>query len=384
VFIDNKYRGLLCKFLFLAFILVNFACKQDTLKKEKTLYHTNLRHVCLTDNEFIRFYRGTTADSEDFLWGIPADFSNGSIYKLFLSKTDDYTLHLNKGQGPGEIRTFIGEIFYTGNVFIVEDGHPYTPLMFFDKELNYLMSVSGIKEFLNDIKFLDNEGKLIVLISPSSYQERKDKELKQMPFLSVYSIYQNTAKQEKVFLSFFDVKNMLKNNGFNMKQLKTDDTIISKFIDKNTILLANHTSPFFLLYNCKSKKVKKVMLRINKINKAKKYKDIYYFNTLGLGISKKYIYFQQPNYGYKGYSIVRYTLSGDYDCSINMINFIKLKKQYSNVGSMQLFVTKNDKIILAETFWLKPQYRTDDCYYIDELAVYDFNKLAETQKTIKE
>jgi len=388
---NYRNRDLLCKSLFLIFVLVTVGCKQNIPKKEKALLTTNLRHVCLTDNEFLKFYRGTTADSENFLWGIPSTPNlNNNICKLSLTKTDNYHLYLHKGQGPGEIRTFIGEIFFTGDVFIVEDANPYSPLMLFDKKLNYLMNISGIKVFVNDIKFLKNEGKLIVTICPSSYytqkyfhaiyQERKDEELKQFPFLSSYNIHRTTAKKGKVLLSFLDVKNMFKNNGFNLKQSKETYSIISKFINKNSVILAHKTSPFFLIYNLKSKETKKVMHRINKIKKNKKYKNKHYFNTLGLGISDKYIYFEQPNYGYKGYSINRYTLKGDYDGSVNMANFINLKKQYSNVNSMQMFVTKKDKIIVAETLWLKNKYRTGDCYYINQLAVYDFKKLLESQK----
>jgi len=388
---NNRYRDLLCKSLLLIFILTTVGCKKDSSKKENTAIIPNFRHVCLTDNQYISFYRGTTADSENFLWGIPSALNlNSNICKLSLKKTDSYTLFLNKGQGPGEIRTFIGEIFYTGNIFIVEDGHPFTPLMFFDKELNFLMSISGINVFLDDIEFLKNEGKLITLISPSSYYtqkffnnifaERKDKELKQFPFLSSYNIHGTTAKKEKVLLSFLDVKNMFKNNGFNLKQSKDKYSIISKFINKNSIILAHPKAPFFIKYNLKSKEAKKVMHRLYKINKDKKYKEMYYFKTLGLAISEQYIYFAQPNYGYMGYSINRYTLNGDYDCSVNMVNFIKLQKQYSNIGCMQIFVTKKDKIIAAETLWLKEKYRTDNCYYINQLAVYDFNKLLKFKK----
>jgi hypothetical protein len=370
-------------------VVFSTGCKEQTVKKklpQQKKYTTkkHLRHICLSDEEFLIFECGTTADSENFLWMVPAEFNGINVCKLSLKEQDNYTLLLHKGQAPGEIKTRIYRLWFSGNCFVTQE-YPTDPLQFFDKEFNYLMGVKGINSMLSDLIFKEETGELLVIVNVPFDTSIEPDKWKEYDAVSLYQIENTTARVKEKLFSYYQVYKMFKTNGYNLcKTEATVDGLIIKFLNNDSVIMCHNNCPFFIIYNFKTNNIKKVMHKVNKSNKKliNRMENFCYINFC-IGITKDYIYFTQNSLRVLGnkipdYSVFRYKLNGEYDCGIESMNkVLGLENKY--VFSFGFTVTQNNKLISNEMIYVKGKMRP----VAKETVCYDFNELIKEDKRLK-
>lgn len=376
-------RVLLKRTLLFCFLCVFVSCNNENknIKKNVEINNTSItKKVCLSSEESILFFRGTTGNDNNIFWGIPSTNGslNNSILKVDLNKTDYFEQPLDFGQGPGDINDILSGIYYSNDLFILANARKDTTYQLFDENMKFLMKLVHMPIPI-DINFNPDSGDIFIAldcnvftIENNDFWQNKD-ELKNESLIYIYSLVGKSAKLRNKMLTFFDIKELFLNEGASKDIFKEDTSFKFKFINQNNAIIAFSESPFFLLYNLENKTYKKINFEVNPINKNKRNKGFRYMDSSEMAVSNKYFYYTQNNMPSKtqpirGYMLYKYDFNGKLIDSFDIAKSFDEESKYKGFLIADIFVTSDDTILAQEYYFPKDESSVDVL-----LIKYDIN-----------